>query len=228
MTMFFLSGLPRTGSTLLSSILSQNPNIHAEGNSAVCQLMWDMQVSFETNSKEQISCMNKEYLQDEIISKIPNMYYNKVNRPIIVDKSRAWAKQPNIELILRYITKKPKILVLVRPVDEIKESFRKLYKANKQTKKQIEASLNFAEYMINDSLYGVRNADEHTHPEYFHFIFYKDLVEDTPNTIDKIYEFLEIEKFNHDFDNIVNIFPEDDTVYGLNGMHSVRSVVGYK
>ena len=34
-----LSGLPRTGSTLLSAILSQNPLIHAEGNSAVSPLM---------------------------------------------------------------------------------------------------------------------------------------------------------------------------------------------
>ncbi len=28
--MIFLSGLPRTGSTLLTSILTQNPDIHAE------------------------------------------------------------------------------------------------------------------------------------------------------------------------------------------------------
>ncbi len=39
---YFISGLPRTGSTLLSSILYQNPLIHTEGNSALCQLMWDI------------------------------------------------------------------------------------------------------------------------------------------------------------------------------------------
>jgi len=46
-----LSGLPRSGSTLLSAILSQNPLIHAEGNSAVCQLMWDMQMSCFNTSR---------------------------------------------------------------------------------------------------------------------------------------------------------------------------------
>ena len=70
---FFLSGLPRTGSTLLTSILSQNSNIHTEGNSALCQLMWDMQVSCETT--QQIS--NKPGLQDKLISEIPNIFYEK-------------------------------------------------------------------------------------------------------------------------------------------------------
>ena len=44
-----LSGLPRTGSTLLSAILYQNPKIHAEGNSGLCQLMWDLEVSCKHN-----------------------------------------------------------------------------------------------------------------------------------------------------------------------------------
>ena len=50
----FLSGLPRTGSTLLSAILSQNPKIYSEGNSAVCQLMFDMQQSCINKAKEQL------------------------------------------------------------------------------------------------------------------------------------------------------------------------------
>ena len=50
----FLSGLPRTGSTLLSAILSQNPKIYSEGNSAVCQLMYDMQQSCIHKAKEQL------------------------------------------------------------------------------------------------------------------------------------------------------------------------------
>jgi hypothetical protein len=55
-----LSGLPRSGSTLLSSILSQNIDIHAEGNSAVCQLMWDMEVSCNTSGQEQIKANKRE------------------------------------------------------------------------------------------------------------------------------------------------------------------------
>ena len=55
-----LSGLPRSGSTLLTAILSQNPLIHAEGNSAVCQLMWDLHQSGLTTAKEQLKANGRE------------------------------------------------------------------------------------------------------------------------------------------------------------------------
>ena len=45
MEMVFLAGLPRTGSTVLSAVLSQNPDIYAGTNSPVCQLMIDADAS---------------------------------------------------------------------------------------------------------------------------------------------------------------------------------------
>ena len=128
--MFFLSGLPRTGSTLLSSILSQNPEIYAGGNSAVCQLMWDMQVSCEVNAREQLMANYKTNTQDDLVRAIPAIYYKDVNQTYIFDKCRSWTMPANLQMIRRYITDKPKILVLTRPIDEIVESFVKLRKAN--------------------------------------------------------------------------------------------------
>ena len=75
-----LSGLPRSGSTLLSALLSQNPEIHAEGNSAVCQLMWDMQQSCLSAAKEQLLANNRQSTIKDIISQIPHLYY-KNNSP---------------------------------------------------------------------------------------------------------------------------------------------------
>ena len=82
---FFISGLPRTGSTLLSSILCQNPLIHAEGNSALCQLMWDNYISCSNNSIEQLTANNHLDLIFKIISNLQQIYYDKVTRPIIID-----------------------------------------------------------------------------------------------------------------------------------------------
>ena len=79
MTQFVcLSGMPRSGSTLLSSILSQNPIIHAEGNSAVCQLMWDMHISCTKHVDEQIGATNREYTIRDLVVQIPNTYYKNV------------------------------------------------------------------------------------------------------------------------------------------------------
>jgi len=66
-----LSGLPRSGSTLLSAILSQNPLIHAEGNSAVCQIMWDTHTSCFTKANEQLRANNREQTIFDLVSQIP-------------------------------------------------------------------------------------------------------------------------------------------------------------
>jgi sulfotransferase len=116
---YFLSGLPRSGSTLLSSLLSQNDDIYAGGNSPVCQLMWDMQVSVNTTSSQQILANNKLDIANNLISNIPNLYYKDVNQNIIVDKCRSWTLNENINIIKNFITKKPKIIILIRPIDEI-------------------------------------------------------------------------------------------------------------
>ena len=75
-----LSGLPRSGSTLLSAILSQNPDIHAEGNSAVCQLMWDINKSCETTASEQLKANYREKTINDMVLSIPNTYYKNISK----------------------------------------------------------------------------------------------------------------------------------------------------
>ena len=133
MTQFVcLSGLPRSGSTLLSSILSQNPLIHAEGNSAVCQLMWDMYISFTKNAYEQLKGNYKDHLLRDFIIQIPNTYYKNIliGTEVIIDKCRAWIKPTNIELLKMFIDSDIKIIVMERSVTDIMKSFYKLYKNN--------------------------------------------------------------------------------------------------
>ena len=130
MSFIALSGLPRTGSTLLSAILDQNPEIHAEGNSAVCQLMWDMQVSCETVASEQLTANNRQATQDSLVSAIPAIYYRNTKATHIVDKCRSWTLPANMDMLKRYVRDDPKVIVLTRPIDEIVQSFVELRKAN--------------------------------------------------------------------------------------------------
>ena len=76
--MVFLSGLPRTGSTLLSAILCQTPHIHAEGNSAVCQLMWDIQQSCLTTASQQLAANDKIDVIHDLVSQVPDIYYKNI------------------------------------------------------------------------------------------------------------------------------------------------------
>jgi sulfotransferase len=222
-----LSGLPRTGSTLLSAILSQNPKIHAEGNSAVCQLMWDMLQSCENNSKEQLSANHREKTVHDLLSQIPNIYYKDVKEPIIVDKCRSWTITANIDLLKKYITKDYKIIILERPITEIIKSFAKLYSQNHVPVDISKFLLPHSEPIMR-SIAGISRAKTEAKNGDTHYLFisYDELVKNTKETISKIYDFCGWEPFKHDFKNIVVKYPEDDTVYGLKGQHKIRKTVG--
>ena len=225
----FLSGLPRTGSTLLSAILSQNPDIHAEGNSALCQIMWDAHVSCTVNAREQLKA-NKRYenTPKDIVSEIPNMYYKKSESSIIVDKCRAWTLPSNVELLKTYISKDYKVIVLERPVLEVVKSFMRVHMANPITYnvKYIEDLLVQNSEVLMKPLSGIVWAKENNQNNNFLFVSYEDLTTKTEETIKKIYAFCGWDDFNHDFTNIIAKYPEDDYfAYGLKNLHEVRPKV---
>jgi sulfotransferase len=222
----FLSGLPRTGSTLLSSILSQNPDIHAEGNSAVCQLMWDTQQSCEGPSVEQLQANHRRSTQDDIVRAIPAIYYKDITAVNILDKCRSWTLPDNMAMIRRYITDDPKVIVMTRPLDEIVESFVSLRRLNGWDDPEAGLLDPMSEPIMR-SQYGVEYARA-TNCGEFHFVEYADLVADPCGVLDGIYAFMEWEPFAHDFDNVVNSHPEDDTIYGLIGMHAIRQTIGVR
>ena len=114
-TYHFMAGLPRSGSTLLKSLIDQNPNIHTEPVSSVMELMYHTEQYFKTS--EQYQGYPKPQNAHKIISSfIENQYYER-EEEIIIDHCRAWPN--NIERIKTYITPNPKIICPVRDVVEV-------------------------------------------------------------------------------------------------------------
>jgi sulfotransferase len=220
-----LSGLPRTGSTLLSAILSQNPDIHAEGNSAVCQLMWDMQQSCKYSARQQLMANGRyDTTARDLIAAIPNIYYKDVTAPIIIDKCRAWTLPDNMDMFYSYLNSKPKIIVLERPLIEIVRSFVALRQANNYQGDPEKGLLDDWSDPIVKSLNGIKLAKANNKGEFL-FVQYDDLINNIKSITDKIYEFCELEPFEHDFNNIVNKHPENDKVYGMIGQHDIRPTI---
>lgn len=211
----FLSGLPRTGSTLLTSILSQNPKLHTQGNSALCQLMWDMQVS----------CWNTEQMKDSpevadrLLTGIPEIFYKDVDKHII-DKCRSWTLPANLELINKYITETPKVIVMLRPIVDIVKSFVFIRTMNGWTNPE-EGLLDEGSEPIMRSLEGVKNSKSVNSGE-FAYYWYDDLVAQPETVINSMYEFCGWDKFEHQYFNIQNLSPEKDDVLNLIGLHDIR------
>lgn len=223
-----LAGLPRTGSTLLSAILGQNPDIHAEGNSAVCQLMWDMQGSCTGPAHEQLSANKRIHTQRELCASIPATYYKHVNNRIVLDKCRAWHLRDNLKMLYEYSTQDPRIIVLERPLAEIIRSFIHLHKTNNQLTNQAWLERKLLDdnelYPIMAPLKAISWAKANNHGEFL-FIKYAEILHETEQVLDKIYAFIDEPRFAHDLTNIQPRFTEDDNVYFLPGMHDVRSTI---
>ena len=219
-----LSGLPRSGSTLLSSILSQNIDIHAEGNSAVCQLMWDAQCSVLGTANQQLIASNRIDTGIELIKNIPNIYYKDVKASTVIDKCRSWTLPDNMAMLNKYFEHEPKVLVLERPLVEIVRSFVALRQANNWQGNLEQGLLDDWSEPIMRSYEGVKWAKANNNGEFL-FVQYNDLINNTKSIIDTIYEFCELESFEHDFNNIINKHPENDEVYGMLGQHDVRPTI---
>lgn len=218
----FLAGLPRTGSTLMSALLNQNPLIHSEGSSGLCQLMWDTHVSCAVNAREQLTATGRANVEGRLLGGMAAAYYADVNRPVIVDKCRTWPLPANMRLIREHITGTPKVIVLTRPVQEVVESFIRL-RREAGWEGDIESDL-----WVNPE--PLARAVEATgwaltgDPTIFHHVTYEHLISDPAGTLAGVYEFMGWEPYEHTFTNIVHPHPEDDTAHGL-PLHTIRSTI---
>lgn len=238
---YFMGGLPRSGSTLLSSILNQNPRFYSGPSSPVLGAMVSTHDNFLQN--ELYHGYPKPYQVNEIVGSIIGHWYSDVDKPVIIDKNRAWTS--NVSFIEGYLNIEPKIILPVRRVDEILTSILKMIHRNPF--KEGQSRINFVDEFlvknntpINDeercnhllnpsgivyeSLNAIMDGFKDQKRDKFHFIDYNDLVNDPQKEMDSIYDFLGEESFEHSFDDLSNQYREDDlNTYGLTDMHEVRS-----
>lgn len=223
--MVLLAGLPRTGSTLLANILAQNPAFHVEGNSALCQLMWDAKQSCETNAKEQLIANNKaEQVKNNILSALPALYYPNCAGKVVIDKCRPWVNELNFTLAKKFIDSNIKAIVMVRPIDEILESYVQIVIKNNKSEDIYKTFLSENSELIVSSFLATLSAANQGNPNII-FVSYKTLINNTKNALEKIYNFINVETFNHNLDNIEQVITEDDIVYGLKGLHTIKNKI---
>jgi len=79
---------------------------------------------------------------------------------------------------------------------------------------------------LQHSIFSISTALLPEHRHKFHFVEYKDLVSNPDQSINEIYDFLDIPKFKHNFNNLKwKEMPNEFNVFGIPNMHSVRSTL---
>jgi hypothetical protein len=158
----------------------------------------------------------------KMVDKIIETYYKDVKQNIIFDKCRSWTVEDNFKIIKKYIDQDPKIIVFVRRVEDIVKSLINIEFVPKKISED-DLFITNSEPLMR-SLAGVLYVKENNKDNVL-IINYDDFIGSPEKTIREVYKFLGLDYFNHYYENIIDNNFEDDSIYGIEGMHKINSVV---
>lgn len=233
-TLYFIAGLPRSGSTLISNVLKQNPEIHSESVSSLCTSfasvngIWDL----ADTSKEYYNTQAKKGMMKAML----DGHYSHNDRSIVFDKDRGWISC--IGLLEAVMDKQVKILIMVRNPAEIVTSFEKLRQSNPLFLSRPDQALREGSSIASRAYYyaGPDGALGLSHRQlsdaitmgYLDRMLFVDynLFCGTPKSQTKrIYDFFELPQFDHNFNNVVQEETYNDLSTGLPNLHKIKPVV---
>lgn len=230
----FISGLPRSGSTLLAAILRQNPRFHAGMSSPVGSLFSGLLGQVSAGS-EWGPVVNTEQRRRLLRGLFDNYYTEQAGKPVVFDTNRLWcAKLPAILDLFP----EAKVIACVRNVAWIMDSIERLYRANPyentllfnddverntvysrvDTLAQRNRLVGFSWSALKEAFYGEQAAS-------LLLVDYELLAQAPNKVLPLIYRFLGEAPFEHDYAQVVYDAPEFDNNLGLAGLHRIRPQV---
>ena len=228
--LFFLVALPRSGNTLLASILNQNPDIAATANSMTLEIM---KVLFLLKETDVFKNYPDHKSLDNVLNTVFDNYYKDWPQRIIVDRGPV-TTPGNFNLMQKHFGNRFKVIVLVRDLIDVLASFVKWFeneptaypnKLGKNIEEKLWSLMN-KDGSIAKELIAIQNA--FNYKELCHFIKYDDLVKNPQQTINNLYQFLDEPLYPHQFSNLkqfqLNGIGYDDKELG-NNLHMIRTEV---
>ena len=237
-TYHFISGLPRSGSTLLSSILKQNPRFTA-GISDPLQ-MYAHSIIRDTNTAVGMEAAVPVEKRREMIQGLFDIFYKDGNE-VCFNTNRAWAADTSL---LKDLFPNFKMIVCLRDVPWILDSFEQLNAKNPYTIKPLYHHQelgnvhdrcrmlmgevpNFGGY-VHSPLINVQQSMFSNESNQLCYVEYDTLVNNPRSVMQQIYQFLGEPWYEHDFDNVEDSYDEFDDQAKIKGLHTVRRKVEYK
>ncbi len=233
----FISGLPRSGSTLLAAILRQNPRFHAGMTSPVGALFTNMLHQFGAGSEfgPVVTTGQRRRLVRGLFDA---WYVDQSDKQVIFDTNRLWCSQMPV---LADQFPDARVIACVRNVAWVMDSIERRYRSNPyeitrlfnddierntvysrvDTLAQRNRLVGFPWAALKEAFYG-EQASSLLLVEY-------DLLAQAPQKVlPLIYRFLGEEYFEHDFENVHYDAPDFDAPLGMSGLHKVRSRISFE
>ena len=238
----FLCGLPRSGSTLLATLLNQHPEIYASPHSGLLDGLWAMRQAFINSEGVKFQLRVSAY--QETLWTAPQTFYAGVKEDIVFDKQFAWITPDNYDLALK-ISTNPRFIICYRPILEVLASFvsksidnpeyylnKEIELVNFYPKNYLSKNDALAEYLMNEhplipkSLLGLAYAKKNENSGRFKFVSYDNLTSDPKKEMTSIFDFLGLEPIEVQTENLLNIFRYKDVdALGVDGFHRIRPTI---
>lgn len=227
---YFLSGLPRSGSTLLAALLSQNPNVFVSVTSPLLEFLGSTEQTWR-QIYQSYTCPFPNHLQDISLGLLDG-FYKSVKKPVVIDKSRGWSA--NIPRLATLLNQPPKVICTVRDLPSVVASFYRLFENESKGESNIDKGLlslgrvinkqNRCQHIWDSLIKGPWMAFMHgykTTPQCVHLVEYEALLSDPQATMEGVYRFLDLPLYSHDFQNITQPIVEDDSKWGIKDLHKI-------
>lgn len=233
---FYVSGLPRSGSTLLMNILGQHPDVHVTPTSGCHEVLWTTRNNWPTFQEHRADeVASSEYNLQRVLSSILQSYHD-TKKLTIFDKHRSWIH--SLELIEFIERKKCKVIVPVRSIVQILSSFEKLYRKHAHLRKPpgdfistqtTEGRCNHWASNVGElgiAYNRLKDAFQRGYSDRLMLVEYEALTRQPEYTLSRIWDWVGLKAPRHDFSNVVQITRENDDVLGMD-YHTIRPTVEY-
>ena len=229
----FISGLPRSGSTLLAALLRQNPRFQAGMSGPVAGLVGSL--LGEMSGRNEFSVFVDDAQRRRVLKAVIEGYYADSPAEVIFDTSRAWCARMGV---LRTLYPEARVIACVRHMPWIVDSIERLIRSNTFQPSSIfnytpggtvysradgvangEGMVGYAYNALKEAFFGEDHAN-------LMLLQYETLIREPGKALCAIYEFIGAAPFQHDFDHIDCDASAFDAKAGTPGLHPVRSRVG--
>lgn len=232
----FISGLPRSGSTLLAGILKQNPRYHAAMSSPVAGLVNGMLE--QTGAGSEFYTFFNEEKRKRMCKALFDAYYaDKTHCDIVFDTNRLWTARLHqlVELFDDF-----RMVCCVRNPAWIMDSFEVIHRKNPFDYSRMfnagsrQTVYSRCETMIStggpvgSAWTALKEAYYGEYSDRLLLVDYDLLTQHPAKTLSLIYKFIGEAEYDHDFNEVEYEDSEFDHKLGVKGLHSVRKKVEFK
>lgn len=233
----FISGLPRSGSTLLAALLRQNPRFAAGVTSPVAMLCGNLLHSM-SGASEFASFFDDGRRRAIIRSAFDAYYENVPVGRVVFDTNRSWTART---ALLANIYPSARIICCVREVAWIIDSIERMVRRNPlQLSKifnyspggsiyaRVEALMDSEKGLIGLAWSALREAWFGDEARRLIVVRYDSLARAPQLVLQRLYQELGEVPFAHDFENVIFDEPVYDAQLGTPGLHRLRPRVEHK